>query len=100
MQPVLRCGRVLYLSGALLLLVTGCPPPGGGGGGGGGGGTPPPAKFAGPTHSSTLAITTDDRRLVVVNREANSVSVIEVRDANGGDVANKLAELEVEQEPR
>jgi YVTN family beta-propeller protein len=36
----------------------------------------------------------------VVNRDANSVSVIEVRNAGGGDVANKLAEIEVGEEPR
>ena len=36
----------------------------------------------------------------MVNREANSVSIIRVKDANGNDVANKLAEIAVGQEPR
>ncbi len=53
-----------------------------------------------PARSSTIAITDDDRRLVVVNRDANTVSLIEVRDANGNDVATKLAEVSVGFEPR
>jgi YVTN family beta-propeller protein len=53
-----------------------------------------------PTHSTTIALTSDETRLVVVNREANSVSIIQVKDANGNDVANKLAEIAVGQEPR
>jgi YVTN family beta-propeller protein len=52
------------------------------------------------TRSTTIALTSDERRLVVVNREANSVSIIQVKDANGNDVANKLAEISVGQEPR
>jgi len=54
----------------------------------------------GPTHSTTIALTSDETRLVVVNREADSVSIIQVKDANGNDVANKLAEIAVGQEPR
>jgi YVTN family beta-propeller protein len=53
-----------------------------------------------PTHSTTIALTTDETRLVVVNREANTVSIIQVKDQNGNDVANKLAEIGVGQEPR
>jgi YVTN family beta-propeller protein len=53
-----------------------------------------------PTHSTTIALTSDERRLVVVNREANSLSIIQVKNANGKDVANKLAEIAVGQEPR
>jgi len=53
-----------------------------------------------PTHSTTIALTPDETRLVVVNREANSVSIIQVKDQNGNDVANKLAEIAVGQEPR
>ena len=45
-------------------------------------------------------LTSDETRVVVVNREANSVSIIQVKDANGNDVANKLAEIGVGQEPR
>src|SRR6187455_469870 len=52
------------------------------------------------THSTTIALTSDDQRLVVVNREANSVSIIRVKDASGNDVAVKLAEIGVGEEPR
>jgi YVTN family beta-propeller protein len=58
------------------------------------------AAMAVPTHSTTIALTSDETRLVVVNREANSVSIIQVKDASGNDVANKLAEIGVGQEPR
>jgi len=43
---------------------------------------------AAPTRSTTIALTSDERRLVIVNREANSVSIIEVKDANGNDVGS------------
>lgn len=55
----------------------------------------PPPTAATPSHSTTIALTSDDSRLVVLNREANSVSIIRVRNANGKDVANKLAEIGV-----
>jgi YVTN family beta-propeller protein len=51
-------------------------------------------------HSTTIALTSDETRLVVVNREANSVSIIQVKDANGNDVAQKLTEIGVGEEPR
>src|SRR3989442_12347492 len=51
-------------------------------------------------HSTTIALTSDETPLVVVNREANSVSIIRVKDANGNDVATKLAEIGVGEEPR
>src|SRR5512132_4504 len=35
--------------------------------------------LATPSRSTTIALTSDEQRLVVVNREANSVSVIQVR---------------------
>jgi len=54
----------------------------------------------GPTHSTTIALTSDETRVVVVNREANSVSIIQVKDVNGNDVATKLAEIGVGEEPR
>lgn len=59
-----------------------------------------PARFTAPTRSTNIALTSDDRRAVVVNRDANTVSVIEVRDANGADTAKKLAEVGVGDEPR
>ena len=40
--------------------------------------------IAAPTHSTTIALTSDETRLVVVNREANTVSIIKVKDDNGG----------------
>ena len=58
------------------------------------------ANRDGPTRSTTIALTSDEARLVVVNREANSVSIIRVKDANGNDVATKLAEIGVGEEPR
>ena len=53
-----------------------------------------------PSHSTTIALTSDETRVVVVNREANSISIIQVKDANGNDVATKLAEIGVGEEPR
>src|SRR5215831_8297595 len=58
------------------------------------------ANRDGPTRSTTIALTSDEMRLVVVNREANSVSIIQVKDDNGNDIANKLTEIAVGQEPR
>lgn len=56
--------------------------------------------LAGPSKSSTIALTSDNRRVVVANRDSNSVSIIRVRNAQGADSFEKLAEVEVEQEPR
>lgn len=56
--------------------------------------------LATPSRSTTIILTSDDRRAIVVNRETDSVSVIEIRDAGGADVANKLAEVTVGDEPR
>jgi len=53
-----------------------------------------------PSHSSSLALTSDDNTLLVVNRQNDSVSVIEVRDAGGNDSQTLLAELDVGKEPR
>jgi hypothetical protein len=50
---------------------------------------------AAPTRSTTIALTSDEQRLVVVNREANSVSIIRVKNANGKDVNNKIDEIPV-----
>ena len=58
------------------------------------------AIAATPSHSTTIALTSDEERLVVVNREANSVSIIRVKNAQGNDVANKIAEIGVDEEPR
>jgi YVTN family beta-propeller protein len=53
-----------------------------------------------PSHSTTIALTSDERRLVVVNREANTVSIIRVRNNRDRDVGNKIAEIGVGEEPR
>src|SRR5215475_13761238 len=58
------------------------------------------ANRDGPTRSTTIALTSDETRLVVVNREANSVSIIQVKDNNGNDVARKIVEIGVGEEPR
>src|SRR5688572_15913858 len=50
--------------------------------------------------SSTIALTSDDTRAVVVNRQKASVSVIRVRNANGSDASQLLAEVPVGREPR
>ena len=59
-----------------------------------------PQADAAPTRSTTIALTSDETRVVVVNREANSVSIIKVKNANGNDVHRKLAEIGVGEEPR
>jgi YVTN family beta-propeller protein len=51
------------------------------------------------SRSSTIALTRDDTRAVVVNRQKSSVSVIRVRD-NDKDVAHLLGEVPVGKEPR
>jgi YVTN family beta-propeller protein len=62
--------------------------------------TTPRTADAAPTRSTTIALTSDETRVVVVNREANSVSIIRVKNANGADVSNKIAEIPVGEEPR
>ena len=60
----------------------------------------PKEADAAPTRSTTIALTPDETRVVVVNREANSVSIIQVKDGSGNDIANKLVEIGVGEEPR
>jgi YVTN family beta-propeller protein len=57
-------------------------------------------RLAGPSRSSTIALSRNGRGLVVVNRETDSVAILEVRDAAGDDVANLLAEVIVGEDPR
>ncbi len=71
-----------------------------GGGGGGGGGNGAQVSLDRPTRSSSIALTTDDKRLVVVNRDSNSVTILQVRDNGGQDTTVKLAEIAVGLEPR
>ena len=88
MLVALVCG-VLIVGGPLLNAV-----------GFGSGGVVAAETLATPSHSTTIALTSDERRLVVVNREANSLSIIRVRNAQGHDVDVKLAEIPVGLEPR
>jgi YVTN family beta-propeller protein len=60
----------------------------------------PKKADAAPTRSTTNTLTSDEQRIVVVNREVNSVSIIKVKNANGKDVSNKIAEIPVGEEPR
>lgn len=85
------------LAGALALAftLTACS-----GGGGGGGLAPGALTGAAASRSSSIALTRDDRRAVVVNRDANSVTVLRVRNGNGTDVEETLAEIPVGLEPR
>ena len=53
-----------------------------------------------PSRSTTIALTSDEQRLVVVNREANSISIIRVKNNQGNDIARKIAEIGVGEEPR
>ena len=52
------------------------------------------------SRSSSIALTGDDTRAVVANRQKSSVSVIRVRNANGTDAEQLLAEVTVGKEPR
>src|SRR5262245_24449595 len=58
------------------------------------------ATLATPSRSTTIALTADETRLVVVNREANTVSIMRVKDTANNDVSVKLAEIGVGREPR
>jgi DNA-binding beta-propeller fold protein YncE len=51
------------------------------------------------SRSSSIALTSDNSRVVVANRQKSSVSVLRVR-ANGADAEQKLAEITVGKEPR
>lgn len=53
-----------------------------------------------PSHSTTIALTSNDRQLAVVNREANTLSIIRVRSPWGIDLETKIAEIGVGLEPR
>ena len=52
------------------------------------------------SRSSSIAITGDNTRVVVANRQKSSVSIIRVRDQNGADAKELLAEIKIDKEPR
>jgi YVTN family beta-propeller protein len=54
----------------------------------------------GPTRSTNITLSADSSTLLVVNRENDSLSVFRVRNADGSDASEKLAEIAVGQEPR
>src|SRR2546430_9838007 len=56
-------------------------------------------RFRTPTRSSTIRITKNDKLVVAVNREANSLAVLQVRKGER-DVFAKLAEVPVGVAPR
>jgi YVTN family beta-propeller protein len=59
-----------------------------------------PPTAATPSHSTTIALTSDEQRVVVVNREANSLSILRVKNVQGNDIGIKIAEIGVGEEPR
>ncbi|MBL8878552.1 MAG: beta-propeller fold lactonase family protein [Phycisphaerales bacterium] len=93
MRAFLASAGLIGASAATALLIGGCPPAGNGN-------NNEEAGPVGPTRSTTIALTTDDQTLAVVNRETNSVSFFAVRDADGNDSTTLLAEVPVGQEPR
>ncbi|MEP7243596.1 MAG: beta-propeller fold lactonase family protein [Gammaproteobacteria bacterium] len=52
------------------------------------------------SRSSSIALTGDDKRAVVVNRQKNTASIIRVRKDDGTDSGDLLAEVPVGKEPR
>ncbi len=50
--------------------------------------------------SSSLGLTTDDKKLVVTNRQKGTASIISVRNDAGADAQTLLAEVPVGREPR
>lgn len=105
-----RQGRSRVIGGALASAIlfglnAGCPPmmpPDDGNGNGndnGGGGSTGPTRLETASRSSNIALTADHRFLVTANRDADSASVVEVRNAAGADVQNLLAEIGVGDEP-
>ncbi|MCG8317710.1 MAG: beta-propeller fold lactonase family protein [Pseudomonadales bacterium] len=101
-----RNGTSMWLcTVALSGLLMSCGGGGGGNGGGNGGddreldeNNAPTAVL--PSRSTNIALTRDDQRLLVVNRQNDSVSVIQVKDTHGNDIEHKIAELSVGQDPR
>src|SRR5499433_257453 len=60
----------------------------------------PQKADAAPGRSTTIALTSDETRVVVVNHDANSLSIIQVKNKNGSDISKKIAEIPVGEEPR
>ncbi|HVY47882.1 MAG TPA: beta-propeller fold lactonase family protein [Minicystis sp.] len=69
------------------------------GGSGGGGGGVCTATAAGPTRGAAVALTPDDKRLVAVNRDAGTVTVMSVDYAGSAPTLTKVKEIPVGGEP-
>src|SRR4030095_15240729 len=52
-----------------------------------------------PSHSTNIALTSDERRLLSVNQDANSVTLFRVKDLSDDTSLIKLAEIPVGREP-
>src|SRR5204862_497231 len=59
----------------------------------------PAGARPGMTHSTTIALFKSDSRLAVVNRDADSVTILQVRNGKA-DAQSKIAEVAVGDEPR
>src|SRR5262245_36673010 len=90
-RPQLARAALLACVVPLVSTLAGCSSGGGGGGA---------AVLAGPSRSTNVALTSDDRILVVANRDADTVTLLRVRDSGGNDAFEKLAEIGVGDEPR
>jgi YVTN family beta-propeller protein len=58
------------------------------------------AALRGPSRSSSIAITSDDRRVVVARSGLNRIAIVAVRDETGADVSTLVADVKVGIEPR
>ena len=52
------------------------------------------------SRSSTIALTGDDKRAVVVNRQKDTASIVRVRNDAGADASDLIGEVKVGREPR
>lgn len=60
----------------------------------------PYSRLPNASRSSSIALTADNRYLLMANRSSKSVSIFEVKNAQGHDTQKKLAEVTVGTEPR
>src|SRR5215469_7344041 len=60
----------------------------------------PKKADAAPGRSTTIALTSDETRVVVVNREANILSTSRLKKKTGTAVRNKFVEFRVGKGPR
>ena len=70
-----------------------------GGSGGSGGGTGCGTTAAGPSHGSAIAVSPDDTRVVTVNRDAGTVTIMAVDYTDGQPKMTSLGEIKIGGEP-